>query len=388
LSSLPQGVLVISGTNGKTTTTKVVSEVLSACGLRVVTNRTGSNFVRGIAAALLSEVDRAGRLSHDIAVLELDEAHGVQFVRLVTPRHVVVLNVMRDQLDRFGEIDRTARLLERVASAATTSVVLNRDDARVASIADVVADGVDVRYFGVIPELGTVFVNDDRLYATDEPVPSTDSRGLLPADVELRDFSDGTAVFDIAAKTYSVDMKLTGVYNYLNAAAALVICRTLVGSQKSDSDLVSLLADVEPAFGRGETLQVSGRSVELVLVKNPAGFRLALSSFRSDDTRLLIAINDEFADGRDMSWLWDVDFSSLRTSGVTVVSGVRAFDMALRLRYDDVPVQHVEPDLKAAVDTLVEQSRPGQCLRLFCTYTAMLQLRRLLRSRAEVASGS
>ena len=126
LAQLPQGVVVISGTNGKTTTTKMVVELLEGQGLKVFTNRTGSNFVRGVAAALLGEVDLKGRLDADIAVLELDEAHAVHFVNAIPPRYSLLLNVMRDQLDRFGEIDTTVKLLAHIAKHTTETVVLNR----------------------------------------------------------------------------------------------------------------------------------------------------------------------------------------------------------------------------------------------------------------------
>ena len=136
LSTLPHGVAVVSGTNGKTTTTKMVVELLESQGLKVFTNRTGSNFTRGVAAALLGEVDWRGRLDADVAVLELDEAHAVHFVNQVPPRYCLLLNVLRDQLDRFGEIDKTAQLLQHIASKTTGTVVLNREDPRVARIAD------------------------------------------------------------------------------------------------------------------------------------------------------------------------------------------------------------------------------------------------------------
>lgn len=136
LATLPHGVVVISGTNGKTTTTKMVVALLEAHGLKVFTNRTGSNFTRGVAAALLGDIDLRGRLDADIAVLELDEAHAVKFVEVIPPTHSLILNVMRDQLDRFGEIDATAKLLQKIVDASTGSVVLNREDRRIRSLAE------------------------------------------------------------------------------------------------------------------------------------------------------------------------------------------------------------------------------------------------------------
>lgn len=139
-----------------------------------------------------------------------------------------------------------------------------------------------------------------------------------------------------------------------------------------------------PAFGRGEVIDVNGSPVELLLVKNPMGFRLALASFPPESADTMIAINDQYADGRDMSWLWDVDFTSLRPTGVAMVSGVRAWDMALRLEYDQVPVARVEPDLNAAVREFVN-ANPGTPKHIYCTYTAMLAIRAELATVADVA---
>lgn len=141
--------------------------------------------------------------------------------------------------------------------------------------------------------------------------------------------------------------------------------------------------NVRPAFGRGESIMVAGQPTELVLVKNPSGFRLGLSSFDPTGVACMIAINDRYADGRDMSWLWDVDFHSLQPGGVKMVSGVRAYDMALRLQYDDVEMSRVETDLGAALNQFVG-STPDSPRRIFCTYTAMLTLRKQLSKISQV----
>lgn len=403
LADLPYGVVVVSGTNGKTTTTKIVSELLEASGLRVFTNKTGSNFVRGIAAAIINETTLAngGKLPHDIAVLELDEAHAVQFIRIAQVNHALLLNVMRDQLDRFGEIDYTARLLEKVADATTTSLTLNRDDPRISNLAANNGNGVAVQYFGAHPTLHHVFVNDDALHqpATKSPVQAseqgpepTPATTLDSASVELTAFTEHTATFSIGGKTYATDMRLTGVYNFLNAAGALALCRQVLGDKVDDSLLIKALATIKPAFGRGETININGQDIELVLVKNPAGFRLALASFDPTDTAVMIAINDMYADGRDMSWLWDVDFSSLAHGGVDMVTGVRAYDMALRLQYDQVASRAVEPDLGKALESFImagpstdgSTNQAHGIKRIFCTYTAMLTLRRQMRKYTKI----
>lgn len=380
LSSLPHGVAVVSGTNGKTTTTKMVVELLESQGLKVFTNRTGSNFTRGVAAALLGEVDWRGRLDADVAVLELDEAHAVHFVNKVPPRYCLLLNVLRDQLDRFGEIDATALLLQRIAERTTGTVVLNREDPRVARIAAAVS-GPEVVYFGLDESLRSTFPNDDDMRAA---APGTSPLGDVPAspeaDVVLRRVGADDADFEFDGTRVATHMKLRGVYNIFNAAAALVLARSITGASGRPGDaakLVKALSVVAPAFGRGESLTVDGQPLELVLVKNPSGFRLGLKSFPAKGYASMIAINDNYADGRDMSWLWDVEFDSLREDGVEVLTGVRAYDMALRLQYDEVPFGSVDTDIPAALASFIRGSA-GKPKRVFCTYTAMLAIRREL----------
>lgn len=377
LKQLPHGVVIISGTNGKTTTTKMVTELLEGQGLKVFTNRTGSNFIRGVAAALLGEIDMKGRLDADIAVLELDEAHAVHFVRTIPPRYSILLNVMRDQLDRFGEIDATAKMLATIAERTTDGVVLNREDPHIAALASRLT-GKSIAYFGLNPALAHLFPNDDELRSG-----ARNTKELPIADVTLEAFSDETATFKIDITRYSTPLKLQGVYNIFNAAAALALVRMIMGKDGDTKKLISSLANVTPAFGRGEKLMIGGQPLELVLVKNPGGFRLGLSSFPAAEYATMIAINDNYADGRDMSWLWDVEFDSLRSTGVSQVSGIRAYDMALRLQYDEIEISQVEPNLKDALRHFLSQ-QATKPKRIYCTYTAMLALRRELAKITEV----
>lgn len=381
LGTLPHGVVVVSGTNGKTTTTKMVVSLLESQGLKVFTNRTGSNFTRGIVAALLGEIDLNGKLDADIAVLELDEAHAVHFVKKVAPRYSLLLNVMRDQLDRFGEIDTTAKMLHKIANATTDGIVLNREDPRIVKLGKDQQDKT-IRYFGLSDNVRDAFPNDDELHHKD-----TKQQKQLPKatydDVILEEVQGQTATFAYDAKTFPVELKVTGVYNIFNAAAALALVIVIMGDERQNSKLLTALSNVTPAFGRGETIQVNGTPLELVLVKNPAGFRLALQSFDPSQTATMITINDNYADGRDMSWLWDVDFASLRAEGVAVVSGVRAYDMALRLQYDEVEVAQVTTDLRSALQHFLKTNHEKP-KRIYCTYTAMLAIRKQLKDIAEV----
>lgn len=457
LDQLPLGVVVVSGTNGKTTTTKMVVELLTAQGLKVLTNRTGSNFVRGVLASLLTEVDAVGRLDADVAVLELDEAHAVRFVRRVRPRAALLLNVMRDQLDRFGEIDYTASLLHKVAVATTDVVVVNADDPRLSGPAFLKGVRARTAAFGAGSGLRSLFVSDDDLRigaaapghapaagedaadeasggapdggapagsapADDDAAAGADSGAGTPAGagapsddtpagaarpaprVVLESLQDRGAVVRVDGTDHEVSFAIPGVHNQLNACAALALALEVLGERADVENLLAALAHVRAAFGRGEVLALDGRDVELSLVKNPAGFRMGLLTAeqavraRGPET-VMIAINDEYADGRDMSWLWDVDFTCLRGEGVAVVTGVRAWDMALRLRYDEVPVGTVEPDLGRALTLLRRAPGAGAAapgagagagsgaarpMRVFTTYTAMLALRARLGELTEV----
>ncbi len=376
LASLPHGVVLISGTNGKTTTTKMVVELLEGQGLRVFTNRTGSNFTRGVAAALLSDIDMKGNLVADIAVLELDEAHAVKFVRAVQPRYSLLLNVMRDQLDRFGEIDATARLLQTVAEHTSDIVVVNREDPRLVAVAQSL-DASKVRYFGLDKNLQSQFPSDDNMRGTSNAPASS-----LKAVSVLEQVNDHTAVFSLQNKKLTATLKLEGVYNIFNAVAAVALVASILGGKTDQSKLITTLESITPAFGRGEKLVVDGQPLELVLVKNPGGFRLGLTSFSPEGYATMIAINDNYADGRDMSWLWDVDFESLKPA-ISHISGIRAYDMALRMQYDEIEVGSVEPDLAKALKNFIA-ANSAMPKRIYCSYTTMLALRRELSKITEV----
>jgi UDP-N-acetylmuramyl tripeptide synthase len=373
MATLPEGVVVVTGTNGKTTTTKMLATLLGE-RYRVLTNDTGSNFIRGAITATCEHAGWSGRLPYDVAVFELDEAWAVRFVALVPPRRALLLNVMRDQLDRFGEIDTTARLLGQVAAATTGHLVLNRDDERVAALAD--RTTAQVSYYGVAAGLRSVFPNDEELYGGELRVST------LPADAELRALphdADPATTLAIGDEVRSVRLRAEGAHNAQNAAGAAAVALTF---GLSADEVVTGLTKVEPAFGRGQSFTVDGRRLVLPLVKNPAGFR---QSLRTLDTgrpadAVVIAINDEYADGRDVSWLWDVDFTGLDTRAARLsTAGTRAADMAVRLRYDDVPVAEVEVDLEKAVRSAVEAVPADGLVVVFSTYTAMWTLHAILQ---------
>ena len=367
LEHLPYGVVVISGTNGKTTTTKIVTELLHKQGLKVFTNDTGSNFVRGVISAIIKNISITGKFDYDIAVLELDEAHAVKFSEVAPITNSLLLNVQRDQLDRFGEIDYTAELLQKIATATEKFVALNREDPRVCKI-----KAKHPLYFGLSAALAKQFPSDDNLI-----VKGSIKSSELPASVILDKLKGQTATYKISNKSYSVDLALKGSYNAYNAAGALAICHSILPDVDM-ANFVADLAEIQSAFGRGEVFNLNGAEVELLLVKNPSAFQLSLANFVDDKHDYMIAINDNVADGHDVSWLWNVDFTSLPK--VQVVSGIRATDMALRLKYDGIECDKIQEDLAEALKVFVSGSKKPK--RIFTTYTAMLELRKLISGKS------
>ena len=372
LAELPEGVVLVSGTNGKTTTTKIVADLLRADGYRVFTNPSGSNFARGVISAALP-VMRRGRLEADIAVLELDEAHATHFVAQVKPRYSLLLNVLRDQLDRFGEIDQTARLLSYVAEQTTDVVVLNADDPRLSQLGQRDRLTARLAWFGASGEASQLYRTDEELHTSQR---DKRSKGAAENVLTLDRLTGRRAQYLIDDKRYTTELRLFGIYNALNCGAALSLVRAVEQDRFDPRRAVETLAKIKPAFGRGEELSLAKGTVRLILVKNPSGFQLSLDSAEAQPT--LIAINDQYADGRDVSWLWDVKIDSLRQDEVSV-TGIRAYDMALRLEYDQVALRSVEPDIVVATRSFLDQLEgDGQ---IFATYTAMLKIRQLLLTR-------
>jgi UDP-N-acetylmuramyl tripeptide synthase len=314
LRRLPGGCLLVTGTNGKTTTVKMLVTLLEASGLRVVTNRSGSNMVRGLLSAVVEQSTWTGRLPGDIAVFEVDEPNVPAVARRTSPRVLMVLNLHRDQLDRYGELERSAELIAE-AVPLTDGVVLNADDPLVARLAGD-ARGT-VAWFGVSPELRAQLPDDANLLVGAPPAVAAVEFADLTAGLEsAADDGAGQHVsVRVAGASLTADLPLPGVYNATNLAAVLA-CLQLTGV-----DVQTAVAGVEhvtPAFGRGERIDVDGRTIVLQLVKNPSSFTQVIRTQLVDgpDRALLVAINDNFADGRDVSWLWDVDFEALAGAAI------------------------------------------------------------------------
>ena len=408
-SRLDRGSIVISATNGKTTTAAMAAAILEATGARLVHNRAGANMAGGVASALVSASHASGGIAGDTGLFEVDEFWMEQVVADVRPRAIVLSNLFRDQLDRYGELeaigDRWAAIVEGLP--ASTSVILNADDPLVA---DLGRDRSGVVYFGVddvgvaLPGLahasdskhcrrcGTRYTYDAVLlgHLGHYHCPNCGARRPEPAvrarHVQLEGVRGARMTLATADAQAEVHLGLPGLYNVYNALAATALGVALGISLDT---IAESLREVAPAFGRAETLTVDGHDLSILLVKNPAGANEVLRTLTLEpgEHDLLAVLNDNIADGRDVSWVWDADFEALEGRiGHVTCAGTRAAELALRLKYAGVPADRivVEPPLDRALDgALARAQGPVYALP---TYTAMLALRELLVSRGHARS--
>lgn len=410
---LGHGCILVTGTNGKTTTSMLVAKAVATAGLQPLANTSGSNLARGIASTLALAATPSGRLNNaddSLGVFEVDEAALPLLVPALRPRAIVFLNLFRDQLDRFGEVDAVAALWRDLLARTPleTVLVLNADDPTVAGLGD---GRPSVVYFGVDDRrLGSSTLDHasdarsclcgapllyERAYAGHVGHWRCDACGrarpqphVVGSGIDLRDGRSTAFDISIAGEVSRVEMKLGGLYNVYNALAA---GGAAVALGLPPDTAVTAIRGAGAAFGRQETFDVEGRSVEIYLGKNPAGVNQVIATLMLDEKRrvLLIALNDNIADGRDISWVWDADFEHLAGFfGHVIVSGRRAEEMALRLKYADWPEATMEivPALRDGLERALELAAPGETLTLLPTYTAMLELRALLARRTGKAA--
>jgi UDP-N-acetylmuramyl tripeptide synthase len=393
--ALPQGSVVISATNGKTTTAAMVAAILERTGRRLVHNRAGANMAGGVASALLDQRGPA-----DLGLFEVDEFWLPQVADELHPRALLLANLFRDQLDRYGELETIADRWAEVVAAQTGRLVLNADDPLIADLA------TQALFFGVedtslaLPALqhasdskhcrrcGAPYVYDAVLlgHLGHYHCPNGDSTRPAPAvaatDVELHGVRAASFTLRTPEGEVRLELPLPGLYNVYNALGAAALCTAL---DVSLAEIAAGLRAVAPAFGRAETVDVGGRPMTLLLVKNPAGANEVLRTLTLEggELDLLAILNDRTADGRDVSWVWDADFEIIAPRVHHVVcSGTRAAELAVRFKYAGVDPARIEvlDDLPRAVDA-ARASGDGPLYAL-PTYTAMLELRRVLSGSA------
>jgi UDP-N-acetylmuramyl tripeptide synthase len=348
LSGFPEGLVVVSGSSGKSTTTKMLVAILRAHGDEVFTNPSTANISQGLTSALLERADWRGRVPGDVAVLEMDEGHGALVMQGVDARVVTLMNVMVDQIDRFHDSDMVAGMLARIASRAHESIVVNADDGYLKRIAAEVDPRVAVHRFGVAPE---VLSRAPRGLGYTE---TTSERLPAGGGVRVESVDGDTAVLGDDGASVEIRLPARGTHYAVDAAAAYATARAVLGERFSPTTAADALSAIPAVFGRGERVHVRGQDVEFVLVQNPASYQLNVDSIEPGTEQILFAIG---SDVRDPSYFWPTDASAL--GRVAIVSGSKAAEAALMLAYDGVWIDRVEPDLGRALDEFLAAPAPA-----------------------------
>lgn len=393
-----QGVILIAGTNGKTTTSLLLRTMLERQGWRVVHNAAGANLENGLMTALLQNTNPIGTLDADFAILEVDENIVPKVLAPLKPRLILALNLFRDQLDRYGEVDTISRRWGQAIAPlpSETIIVANADDPTLAYMGQQLSQ--NVLFFGLSePEhyLDEIPHAVDSIYC-----PSCGTR-LVYQGVYLSHQGDyncpncGFHKPSLAIDSREWEQILIGLYNKYNTLAAVLAAQQLGVDAAIIRDTI---ANFQAAFGRAEELQVRGKHVRILLSKNPVGMNETIRAVNEVSERqieaesrqlapVLMVLNDRIPDGTDVSWIWDVDTEKLvERGGTLIVSGDRVYDMALRLRYSQPEIDSkmnlvVKEDLKEAIATALEQTPAHETLHILPTYSAMLEVREILTGR-------
>lgn len=405
---LKNGNILITGTNGKTTTASLIRSMLHKAGLTCIHNQSGSNLSWGIASAMINHADLTASLNADYGILEVDEGAFPSVVSGLLPRGIIITNIFRDQLDRYGEIDSIQRTIQRGITLQPSGgfMAINADDPTLA-ILESEQDITRLTYGLEIDLPADLFHNSGRdtkscpfclkllhyekiyfahlghYYCPDcsfkRPEPDIKLVGL-----RLKPDASSLLKIKLPREEFEVQYPLIGIYNLYNALAAITCAHAL----KIDLEAIqSGLQTATPSFGRMESFKQNDRSIIMALIKNPVGANEVLRTLLANEEsiELIIAINDKIADGTDISWLWDVDFEQLasaenRISKITV-SGSRAWDMAVRLKYAALNpslIQVEKNTARAIKQTLKQDTVRASKLIILPSYTAMLEIRQAM----------
>ncbi len=376
-----QNIIVVTGTNGKTTVANCINFLLENEGKKCFINASGSNMLRGILSHIIINLGNKLNLNHDYAILELEEATFPRLVKYIKPKVVVVTNIFRDQLDAYGEIDKTfAYIKEGLKNSDNPILILNASDQRL------------VHLYKYSNNVISIFVSEEVkkylfLEKYNEKFELPDFQpDVFIQNIEQRDIDNTLIKFHYENQNYSLETNILGLHNAINLIFAWLLVVNVLSLKNSEKvRLLDMLKDFKPAFGRSEKLNISGIEFILMLVKNPAGMNMnlySLSNIMSKNDAILFILNDNIADGRDVSWIWDCDLTMLShfPNDVILVSGIRKDDMALRISYEvmDKTIK-VFDDYQQIFDHVIQMKYK----RVFVlpTYTAMRSIRNFLYSK-------
>jgi lipid II isoglutaminyl synthase (glutamine-hydrolysing) len=370
LGSLTHGVIFVSGSNGKSTTTALISGTLSSQGLKVFSNPSGGNMPQGIGSAVIGQASLTGKLDADVAVLEVDEAYGEVVAPFIAPSFVVLTNIQIDQLNRFFEPERVYQMLRSAAASATSGLVINGSDANLVDI------GLELKGKNVYQ----VSVSEKALSKWPAGALAAPRFGKarvensLPASVTVVDEIEGVATLELLGKTTSVQLPGKGLHFAIDTALAFAVAEKILGDSFDVEKASRAISSQETVYGRGEVASYQGVEIQILMMKNPSSMRATLVAMEDPETKIWIAMDEGTP---DPSWIYDIDLS--RIGQVRMVSGSRAWHFATRLAYAGIRAEEVLPDSKQAlaryVSFLKENGKRGT---LLTNYEQMMAIRKLM----------
>jgi UDP-N-acetylmuramyl tripeptide synthase len=382
-------VVLVAGTNGKTTTTSMITKILKDSGKTVFQNTSGANLKSGLVSSFTAHATLTGKIKYEYAVLEVDENNLSIILKDITPYSIVVLNLFRDQLDRYEEIDNIAIKWNFSFQDLTfqTKLILNADDPLIVNLSQ--NTKANVCFFG----LNDKTENKTHQHASDSIYCPRCKTKLTYTQIyysHLGHWHCPSCKFTRPIPNLTnISCPLPGTYNKYNALAAGLF---LLGENISQNNIEKSMGNIIAVFGRQEKVKYNGKNVQIFLSKNPTSFNQTLDAIFSNPipkkSSLMIVLNDDIPDGRDVSWIWDIDFEEyINFFSNIVISGYRAYDMALRLQYAQKKYQalstnyHVELNLKKAINEGLKKTPPDETLYILPTYSAMLEVRKILTGK-------
>ncbi len=369
---MPLGVVFVSGSNGKSTTTHMLTGILRAHGLTVFTNPTGANLPQGIASAMLATVPLNGRLTEDVAVLEVDEAFGPRLALALTPHSVLLINIQVDQLNRFYEPARVAGMLEQFARVATGHLVINADDHNLVDLAARLADGpASQSAFAIAPDL----LKDGPAWLARGDNPALASAtARADAAVVVESLDGRHAGLSIRGSVVEVGLPARGLHYAVDAAAAAAMAAALLGDELVAASVASGLGDMDAVYGRGEILKAKGEDIEIITMKNPPSLQVNLDYLDRDLEQVFVAVDEGTP---DPSWIYGSDLSML--THVDVLTGSKSWQLATRFAYSDIPVNTIEPSLGPALEKFLALPKPTRGMKtMIVNYEQMMLVRKAL----------
>lgn len=380
--------VLVAGTNGKTTTAKLIKQTLEEQGKRVIQNQSGANLLNGIASTLILNANWAGKLYADYAIFEVDENTLPHLLHAFSPDYLILLNLFRDQLDRYGEIHTIATKWKEQLQKLTenTKLIVNADDPTIAYLGEHLQ--TKNYYFGLSKENMQHFSKTPD-HAVDALYCPRCGKKLHYAWYSYSHLGDWQCTScrrkrpKPSIANFSV-YPLSGTYNAYNTLAAVLVLQNI---GINNTQIERTIALFKPAFGRQEQIPYKGKKFTLFLSKNPTSFNQSYATIKSLQAKIIVLVlNDRIPDGRDISWIWDTDLADLDQFKKIIISGDRVFDMALRLKYELDTDQYaklvsIEPDLDKAVAEAIKYGKIDEGIFILPTYSAMLDVRKILTGK-------